>query len=102
LREELRLRLFKSRMLRIFGSKSDKITMEWKRLHNEELNNLYSSPNIVRVIKSIRTRWVRHVARMVERRGFYRDLVGKPEGKNLLGDPSVDGWDVGYGLDRAG
>ena len=62
-------------------------TGEWRRLHNEELNDLYSSPNIVRVIKSIRMRWAGHVARMGEDRGVYRVLVGKPEGKRPLGRP---------------
>jgi len=68
LREELRLR-------RIFGSKRDEVTGEWRKLHNEELNDLYCSPNI-RVIKSRRMRWAGHVARMGERRGVYRGLVG--------------------------
>jgi hypothetical protein len=61
--------------------------MEWRKLHNEELNNLYSSPNIVRVIKSRRMRWAVHVARMGEGRGVYRVLVGKPEGRRPLGRP---------------
>ena len=61
--------------------------LKWRRLHNEELNGLYSSPNIVRVIKSIRMRWAGHVARMGEERGEYRILVGKPEGKRPLGRP---------------
>jgi len=64
----------------------------WRRLHNEELNDLYSSPNFVRVIKSRRMRWAGHVARMGEERGVYRVLVGKPEGRRPLGRPSVDGW----------
>ena len=86
--EELRLRMFENRVLRrIFGPKRDEVTGEWRKLHNEELNDLYSSPNIVRVIKSRRMRWVGHVARMGERRGVYRVLVGKPEGKRLLGRP---------------
>ena len=59
--------------------------MEWRKLHNEELIDLYSSPNIIRVIKSRRMRWAGHVARMGERRGVYRILVGKPEGKRPLG-----------------
>jgi hypothetical protein len=62
---------------RIFGPRMDELTGEWRRLHNEELNDLYSSPNIVRVIKSRRMRWARHVARMGEERGAYRFLVGK-------------------------
>ena len=66
---------------RIFGPKSDEIKGEWRKLHNDKLNDLYCSPNVVRVIKSRRMRWVGHVARMVERRGEYGALVGKPEGK---------------------
>jgi len=61
------------------------VTGEWRKLHNEELNDLYASPNIVLVIKSRRMRWGEHVARMGERRGVYRALVGKPEGKRPLG-----------------
>ena len=72
---------------RIFGPRRDEVTEEWRRLHNEELNDLYSSPNIVRVIKSRRMRWAGHVARMGEERGVYRALVGKPEGKSPLGRP---------------
>ena len=64
---------------RIFGSKRDEIKGEWIKLHNEKLNDLYSSPNIIRMIKSRRMRWAWHVARMEERRGVYRALVGKPE-----------------------
>ena len=66
---------------RIFGPKRDEVTGEWRKLHNEELNDLYCSPNIVRVIKSRRMRWVGNVARMRERRRVYRVLVGKPEGE---------------------
>jgi len=65
---------------------------ERKRLHKEELNDLYSSPNISRVIKSRRMRWAGHVARMGEKRGVYRVLLGKPEGKRPLGRPRLDGW----------
>ena len=65
----------------------DDVTGEWRRLHNEELNDLHSSPNIVRVIKSRRMRWAGHVARMCEGRGVYRVLVGKPEGRRPLGRP---------------
>jgi len=72
---------------RIFVPRRDKVTGEWRRLHNEELNDLYSSPNIVWVIKSRRMRWVGHVAHMGEERGVYRVLVGKPEGKRPLGRP---------------
>ena len=88
LREERKLRLFENRVLRkIFGPRRDEVTGEWRRLHNEELNDLYSSPNIVRVIKSRRMRWAGHVARMGEERGVYRVLVGKPEGRRPLGRP---------------
>ena len=80
------LRVFENRVLRrIFGPKLDEITGEWRKLHNEELSDLYSSPNIVRVIKSRRMSWAGHVARMVESRGVYRVLVGKSEGKRPLG-----------------
>ena len=72
---------------RIFGPKRDEVTGEWRKLHNEELKGLYSSPNIVRVIKSRRMRWAGHVARMEEGRGVYRVLVRKPEGKRPLGRP---------------
>ena len=80
--------MFENMVLRrIFGPRRDGVTGEWRRLHNEELNNLYSSPNIVRVIKSRRMRWAGHVARMGEKMGVYRVLVGKPEGKRPLGRP---------------
>jgi len=86
LREERRLRVFENWVLRrIFGHKRDEVTGEWKKLHNEELNVLYSSSNIVRVITSRRIRWAGHVARMGKKRGVYRVLVGEPEGKRLLG-----------------
>jgi hypothetical protein len=72
--------VFENRVLRwIFGPKGDEATGEWRRLHNEELNDLYSSPNIIRIIKSRRMRRARHVARMGEKRGAYRILVGRPE-----------------------
>jgi hypothetical protein len=88
LKEECRLRLFENRVLRrIFGPKRGEVTGEWSKLHNEELDDLYSSPNIVRVIKSRRMRWVGHVAHMAEGRGMYRVLVGKPEGRRPLGRP---------------
>ena len=71
--------------------KRDGVTGEWRKLHNEELNSLYSSPNIVRVIKSRIMRWTGHVARMEEGRGVHKVLVGKPEGKRPWGDQEVDG-----------
>ena len=70
---------------RIFGPRRHEVTGEWRRLHYEELNDLYCSPNIVRVIKSRRMRWAGHVARMGEERGAYRVLVGKTDGKRSLG-----------------
>jgi hypothetical protein len=87
LREECRLRVFENKVLRrIFGPKRDEVTGEWRRLHNKELYALYSSPStIIRVIKSRRLRWAGHVTRMGERRGAYRALVGKPEGRRPLG-----------------
>jgi len=72
---------------RIFGPKRDEVTGEWRKLHNEELKGLYSSSDIVRVIKSRRMRWAGHVTLMGEGRGVYRLLVGKPEGKRPLGRP---------------
>ena len=75
------LRVFENMVLRrIFGPRRDEVTGEWRRLHNEELSDLYASPNIVRVIKSRRMRWAGHVARMGEESGAYRVLVRKPEG----------------------
>jgi hypothetical protein len=113
LREECRLRVFEIRVLRrIFVPKRDEVTGEWRRLHNKELYALYSSPNIILVIKSRRQRWAGHVARMGERRGAYRALVGKPKGRRPLGRPrrrwedniKMDlrevGW--GHGLDQSG
>jgi hypothetical protein len=86
---EGRLRLFENRVLRrIFGPKRDGETGEWNELHNEELKDLYSSTNIVRVMKSRRIRWAGHVAHMEERRGVYRVLVWKPDRKRPLGRPS--------------
>ena len=83
-----KLRVFEDMVLRrIFGPRRDEVTGEWRRLHNEELNDLYSSLNIVRVIKSRRMRWAGHVAHMGEERGVYRVLVGKSEGKRPLRKP---------------
>jgi len=95
---------------RIFGPRRDEVKGEWRRLHNEELNDLYSSPNTVRVIKSRRMRWVGHVARMGEESGVYRVLVGKPGGKRPKGRPRrrwvdnirMDLQEVGCGLDWDG
>jgi hypothetical protein len=88
LREECRLRVFENELLRrIFGPKRNEVTGEWRRLHNKELYAVYSSPNIIRVMKSRRLRWAGHVARMGERRGVYRALVGKPERRRPLGRP---------------
>jgi hypothetical protein len=86
LRQEHRLRVFENRVLRrIFGPKRDEMAGGWRKLHNEELHNLYSSPSVIRIIKSRRMRWAGNVARMGERRNAYRILVGIPEGKRLLG-----------------
>jgi hypothetical protein len=88
LREEQIVRVFENRVLRrIFGPKRDEATGDWRRLHNEELNDLYSSRNIIRVIKSGRLRWEGHVACMGEERGAYRILVGRPKGRRPLGRP---------------
>jgi hypothetical protein len=80
--------VFENRVLRrIFGPKRDEVTGDWRKLHNEELHSLYSSPSRIRMIKSTRMRWAGHVARMGEMRNAYRILVGKPEGKRPLGRP---------------
>ena len=80
--------MFENRVLRrIFGPEGDGVTGEWRKLHNEELNDLYSSPSIVRVIKSRRLKWAGHVARTEKGRGVHNVLVGKPEGKRQLGRP---------------
>jgi hypothetical protein len=81
------LRVFENRVLRrIFGPQRDKVTGEWRKLHNEKLNDLYCSPYTVRVTKSIRMKWAGHVARMGKRKGVCSVLVGKPEGKKTTGD----------------
>jgi hypothetical protein len=88
LREEHGVRVFENRVLGgVFGPKRDEVTGERRKLHNEELNDLYSLPNIVRVVKSKRMRWAGHVARMGEEREVHRVLVGKPQGKRPLGRP---------------
>jgi hypothetical protein len=105
LREERRLRVFENRVLRIFGPKRNEVIREWRKLHNEELNDQYTSPNIVWVIKSRRMRWVGRVVCMGERRGIYSVLVGKPERKRPLGRPwhrwedniQMDIQEVGFG-----
>ena len=80
--------MFENRVLRrVFGSKRDEVTGEWRKLHNEELKDLYSLPSIVRVVKSRRMRWAGYVACMGEGRGVHRVLVGKPGGKRPLGRP---------------
>jgi hypothetical protein len=87
-REEHKLRVFENRVLReIFGPKMDGVTRGWRKLHNKELHNLYSSPSIIRVIKLRRMRWAGHVERMGKKRNVYKLLVGKPEGKRPLGRP---------------
>jgi hypothetical protein len=100
--------VFENRVLRrIFGTKRDEATGEWRRLHNEELNDLYSSPNIIRVIKSRRMRWAGQVARMREKRGAYRILVGRPEGRRPLerhkrrleNNIKLDLQEAGWGMD---
>jgi hypothetical protein len=90
LREEHRLRGFENRVLRrIFGPKRDEVTGGWRKLHNKELHNLYSSPSIITMIKSRRMKWAGHVARMGEKRDAYKVLVGKSEGKRPLGRPRL-------------
>ena len=100
MREERKLRVFQNMVLRrIFGSRKDEITGEWRRMHNEELNELYS---FVRVIKWIRMRWAGHVARMGEEKGVYRVLVGKPEGRRPLGRPRRRRVDIRMDLQEVG
>jgi hypothetical protein len=91
--------VFENRVLRrIIGPKRDEVTGEWRKLHNGELHNLYSSPDIIRQIKSRKMRWAGHVARMGEGRNVYRVLVGKPEGKEPLGSPRRR-WEDGIKMD---
>jgi hypothetical protein len=100
------MRVFENRVQRrIFGPKRDEVTGEWRKLYNEELRDLYSSPSIIGIMKSRRMRWAGHVARMGEKRNAYRLLVGKPEGKKPLGRPTgrwvdnirMDLGEVGWG-----
>jgi hypothetical protein len=102
----IRLKVFENRVLRrIFGLKRDEVIGGWRKLHNEELNNLYCSPSMIRIIKSRRMRWAGHVERMGKKRNVYRILVGKQEGKRPLGKPThrwqdnikVDLRDKGWG-----
>jgi hypothetical protein len=88
------LRVFGNRVLRrLFGPKRDEVMGEWRKLHDEELHDLYSSPSIIRIItQSRRMRWVRHVARMGKKRNAYTLLVGNPEEKRLLGRPKCRWW----------
>jgi hypothetical protein len=80
--------VFENRVLRrIFGPKRDEVTREWRKLHSEELHNLYSSPDIIRQVKSRQMRWAGHVERMGEDRKVYKVLVGEPQGKRPLGRP---------------
>jgi hypothetical protein len=106
LREEHRLTVFENRVLRrIFAPKRDEVTGGWRKLHNEELHGLYSSPSIVRVIKERIMRWAGHVARMGEVRGAHNILFGRPEGRRPLGRPrrrwedsiKMDLWEIGFG-----
>jgi len=93
LREGRKLRMFENMVLRrIFGPRRDEVTGEWRRLHNEELNDLYSSPNIVRVIKSRRMRWAGHVARMGEQKVYIGSWWGNRRERDHWGDLGVDGW----------
>jgi hypothetical protein len=107
LREERRMRVFENRVpRRVFGPKRDEATGEWRKIHNEELSDLYSLPNVVRDVKSRRMRWTGNVARMREGRGVHRVLFGKHEGKRPLGRPrrrwedniKMDLQEVGGGL----
>jgi hypothetical protein len=103
LKQESRLRVFENSVLRrIFGPKRDEVTGEWSRLHNEEINALYFSPNIIQVLKLRRLKWGGHVAGMGERRGAYRALVGKPEGRRPLGKPGRRWEDIKMDLREVG
>jgi hypothetical protein len=106
LKKEYRLRVFENRVLRrMFGFKRDEVAGVWRKLHNEELRNLYSSPSINRMNKSGRMRWAGHGAQMRKKRNAYRILVEKPEGKRPLGRPrrrwvdniKMDHREIGWG-----
>jgi hypothetical protein len=105
LMEEHRLRVFENRVLRtIFWPKRNDVTGEWRKLHNEELHNLYSSPNIIRQMKSRRMRWAGHVVRVGRERNVYKVLVREPEGKRPLGrrrhrwenGMRINLWEIGW------
>jgi hypothetical protein len=99
LREEHKLKVFENRVLRrIFEPKRDELTGEWRKLHSEELHILYSSPTIIRQMKSRGMRWAGHVARMREERNVYKVLMGNPEGKRPLGRPRRR-WEDGIRMD---
>jgi hypothetical protein len=103
LREEHRLRVFENRVLRrIFGPKRDEVMGGWRKLHNEELRDLYFSPSIIRIMKSRRMRWAGQVARKGEKRNAYRLLVGKSEGKRSLGRPRHRWVDIRMDLEEVG
>jgi hypothetical protein len=99
LREEHRMRAFENRVLRrILGPKRDEVTGKWRKLHNDKLHNLYSSPNIIRQIKTRRMKWAGHVTRMGKERKVYKVLAGKSEGKRSLGRPRRR-WEDGIRMD---
>jgi hypothetical protein len=101
LRKERKLRVFENMVFRrIFGPRRDEVMGEWRRLHNEELNDLYSSPNIVRVIKLRRMRWAGHVARMGEERGRIGSWWGNQRERDQWGDLGIDGWIILGGISR--
>jgi hypothetical protein len=87
--------MFENRVSRrIFGPKRDEVTRGWRKLHNKELHNLYSSPRIIRTIKSTRMRWSGHAAQMGVKRNAYRILVGKPDGRDDQDDQDIGGWTI--------